>query len=70
MWILNLVLRLAWFFICCRGEKAFCSLTCRAMEIMIDEELEKSNTNPPCENSEKPKLGGELLFEAGILTAS
>jgi len=40
------------------------------MEIMIDEELEKSNTNPPCENSEKPKLGGELLFEAGILTAS
>ncbi|KAL9313346.1 hypothetical protein ACSQ67_018798 [Phaseolus vulgaris] len=51
------------------GEKAFCSLTCRAMEIMIDEELEKSNTNPPCENSEKPKLG-ELLFEADILTAS
>jgi len=39
------------------------------MEIMIDEELEKSNTNPPCENSEKPKLG-ELLFEADILTAS
>nr|KYP57200.1 hypothetical protein KK1_003458 [Cajanus cajan] len=51
------------------GEKAFCSLTCRAMEIMIDEELEKSNANPPCENSPKPKLG-ELLFETGILTAT
>ncbi|KAG2400224.1 hypothetical protein LR48_Vigan04g211700 [Vigna angularis] len=51
------------------GEKAFCSLTCRAMEIMIDEELEKSNTDPPCENSAKPKLG-ELLFETGILTGS
>lgn len=51
------------------GEKAFCSLTCRAMEIMIDEELEKSNTNPPCESSPKPKLG-ELLFETGILTAT
>ncbi|TKY74662.1 hypothetical protein E2542_SST03425 [Spatholobus suberectus] len=51
------------------GEKAFCSLTCRAMEIMIDEELEKSNTNPPCENTPKPKLG-ELLFETGILSAT
>ncbi|KAL2346820.1 hypothetical protein Fmac_000820 [Flemingia macrophylla] len=49
------------------GEKAFCSLTCRAMEIMVDEELEKSNTTPPCENSPKPKLG-EQLFETGILT--
>ncbi|KAJ7958699.1 DUF581 domain-containing protein [Quillaja saponaria] len=25
-----------------RGEKSFCSLTCRALEIMVDEELEKS----------------------------
>ncbi|KAG5048476.1 hypothetical protein JHK85_009579 [Glycine max] len=27
------------------------------MEIMIDEELEKSTSNPPCENSPNPKLG-------------
>ncbi|XP_062097077.1 FCS-Like Zinc finger 10-like [Humulus lupulus] len=26
-----------------RGEKAFCSLDCRSLEILIDEELEKSN---------------------------
>lgn len=50
-----------------RGEKAFCSLTCRAIEIMIDEELEKSNS--PCENSAKPKLG-EQIFEAGIPTTT
>ncbi|XP_061346207.1 FCS-Like Zinc finger 10-like [Gastrolobium bilobum] len=49
------------------GEKAFCSLTCRAMEIMIDEELEESN--PPSENSPKPKIG-EQLFETGIITAT
>ncbi|GAU47840.1 hypothetical protein TSUD_306510 [Trifolium subterraneum] len=46
-----------------RGEKAFCSLTCREMEIMIDEELEESN--PPSENSPKPKLG-EQIFETGL----
>jgi len=39
------------------------------MEMMIDEELEKSNTDPPCENSAKPKLG-ELLFETSIVTGS
>ncbi|KAF7817200.1 FCS-Like Zinc finger 10-like [Senna tora] len=47
-----------------RGEKAFCSLTCRALEIMIDEELEKSD---PSENSPEPEIGEEL-FETGILT--
>lgn len=30
-------------FFFCRGEKAFCSLSCRSLEILIDEELEKSN---------------------------
>ncbi|XP_027354528.1 FCS-Like Zinc finger 10-like [Abrus precatorius] len=49
------------------GEKAFCSLTCRAMEIMIDEELEEST--PSSENYPKPKFG-EQLFETGILTAT
>ncbi|CAJ1972147.1 unnamed protein product [Sphenostylis stenocarpa] len=34
-----------------RGEKAFCSLGCRAIEIMMDEELEKSDSSP--ENSPK-----------------
>ncbi|XP_004501266.1 FCS-Like Zinc finger 10 [Cicer arietinum] len=51
-----------------RGEKAFCSLTCRAMEIMIDEEREKSNTHCD-ENSPKPKLG-EQIFETGIPTTT
>ncbi|XP_014503683.1 uncharacterized protein LOC106764004 [Vigna radiata var. radiata] len=32
-----------------RGEKAFCSLSCREVEIMLDEELEKSDSSP--ENS-------------------
>ncbi|KAE9603734.1 putative Zf-FLZ domain-containing protein [Lupinus albus] len=50
-----------------RGEKSFCSLTCRAMEIMIDEELEKSNT--PSENSPQPELG-EQIFETGIITTT
>ncbi|OIW15053.1 hypothetical protein TanjilG_13980 [Lupinus angustifolius] len=49
-----------------RGEKSFCSLTCRAMEIMIDEELEKSDT---LENSPEPELG-EKFFEIGILIAT
>ncbi|KAI5393914.1 hypothetical protein KIW84_060858 [Lathyrus oleraceus] len=50
-----------------RGEKAFCSLTCRAFEIMIDEELEKSNA-PPSENSIEYESGGEV-FGSGIFTA-
>ncbi|KAH1252922.1 Protein MARD1 [Glycine soja] len=45
------------------GEKAFCSFTCRAMEIMIDEELEKSTSNPPCENSPNPKLDRTLMLQ-------
>ncbi|CAL0327236.1 unnamed protein product [Lupinus luteus] len=49
-----------------RGEKSFCSLTCRAMEIMIDEELEKSNN---LENSPELELG-EQIFEIGILTVT
>ncbi|XP_027330222.1 FCS-Like Zinc finger 10-like [Abrus precatorius] len=39
-----------------RGEKAFCSLTCRALEILNDEELEKSD--PSSENSLKWDFGG------------
>lgn len=51
--------------ITCRGEKSFCSLTCRALEIMIDEELEKSIA--PFENSLELESGGEL-FGSGIFT--
>ncbi|KAI4337387.1 hypothetical protein L6164_015811 [Bauhinia variegata] len=50
-----------------RGEKAFCSLTCRALEIMIDEELEESN--PSSENSIKPG-NGEKVFETGFFTST
>ncbi|KAF7830215.1 FCS-Like Zinc finger 10-like [Senna tora] len=38
-----------------RGEKSFCSLSCRALEIMIDEELEKESN--PSENSPKRENG-------------
>ncbi|TKY58201.1 hypothetical protein E2542_SST15257 [Spatholobus suberectus] len=50
-----------------RGEKAFCSLSCRAIEIMIDEEVEKSNSSS--ENSPKWEFGGGR-FETGIPTAT
>ncbi|ESW33273.1 hypothetical protein PHAVU_001G056900 [Phaseolus vulgaris] len=39
-----------------RGEKAFCSLSCRAIEIMIDEELEKSDSDSSPENSPKMRI--------------
>lgn len=52
-----------------RGEKAFCSLTCRAMEIMIDEELEEEESNPSSDNSPKLEFG-EQLFETGIIIAT
>ncbi|CAI9759660.1 unnamed protein product [Fraxinus pennsylvanica] len=35
-----------------RGEKAFCSWSCRSQEILLDEEMEKTNNIPP-ENSHK-----------------
>ncbi|CAL0333041.1 unnamed protein product [Lupinus luteus] len=50
-----------------RGEKAFCSLACRAFEIMINEEMEESG--PDSENSSKWE-SGEELFETGIPTAT
>ncbi|BBG95424.1 Protein of unknown function D [Prunus dulcis] len=45
------------------GEKAFCSLSCRSEEILIDEELEKCND----QSSEKPLESDEELFETGII---
>ncbi|KAK7260835.1 hypothetical protein RIF29_27133 [Crotalaria pallida] len=50
-----------------KGEKAFCSLACRALEIMIDEKLEKSNS--VSENSSKWE-SDEELFETGMLTTT
>lgn len=53
-----------------RGEKAFCSLSCRSLEILIDEEFEKSNDK----NSEHPlnsdDYDGEALFETGLIAAA
>lgn len=49
-----------------KGEKAFCSLSCRSVEILNDEELEKCND----ESSEKPLEsddGKELFFETGLI---
>ncbi|XP_002516598.3 FCS-Like Zinc finger 10 [Ricinus communis] len=52
-----------------RGEKAFCSLSCRSEEIMIDEEMEKT-TNKTCDEPEPPKCdNGEELYENGIFDA-
>lgn len=62
----TLILRLA-SLTSCRGEKSFCSLGCRAFEIMIDEELEKSNEPP--ENSIELE-SGEEHFGSGIFTAA
>ncbi|CAK7353422.1 unnamed protein product [Dovyalis caffra] len=50
-----------------RGEKAFCSLSCRSEEIMIDEEMENS-TNKSSEDL-PTSSNGEGLFEAGIMDA-
>ncbi|KAK4274378.1 hypothetical protein QN277_017606 [Acacia crassicarpa] len=47
-----------------RGEESFCSLTCRDLEIMVDELLQKSS------DSEKPQEQEEIrdeLFETGVL---
>ncbi|KAJ6330097.1 hypothetical protein OIU76_008850 [Salix suchowensis] len=50
-----------------RGEKAFCSLSCRSEEIMIDEELENTSTK----SSECAPMSseGDGLFAAGIVDA-
>lgn len=56
----------------CRGERAFCSLSCRSLEILIDEELEKSNDKDP----ESPLYSNDddnddkELFEAGLKAAT
>ncbi|GMN39765.1 hypothetical protein TIFTF001_008991 [Ficus carica] len=55
-----------------RGEKAFCSLSCRSLEILIDEKLEKSNDKDP----ESPLYPNDddnddkELFEAGLKAAT
>ncbi|KAI9071322.1 hypothetical protein K1719_046701 [Acacia pycnantha] len=52
-----------------RGEKAFCNLSCRALEIMIDEELEKKS-NPSSGNSSPKPENSEELLGTGIFTAT
>ncbi|QHN97836.1 hypothetical protein S83_064130 [Arachis hypogaea] len=52
-----------------RGERAFCSLTCRALEIMNDEELEEESDNTPSKNPPNQEHG-EKLFETGIITSN
>ncbi|KAF2304504.1 hypothetical protein GH714_032823 [Hevea brasiliensis] len=47
-----------------RGEKAFCSLSCRAEEIMIDEEMEKAIKKSSDDSHRSDN--GEELFENGI----
>lgn len=44
----------------CRGEKAFCSLSCRSQVILMDEELEKSNDRDS-ENSPMSDDGKETF---------
>lgn len=50
-----------------RGEKAFCSLSCRSEEIMIDEEME--NTTHKSSECVPMSGEGEGLFETGIIDA-
>ncbi|KAL1346795.1 hypothetical protein HN51_020341 [Arachis hypogaea] len=53
-----------------RGERAFCSLTCRALEIMNDEELEEESDNTPSSRNSPNQEHGEKLFETGIITSN
>lgn len=59
-----------------RGEKAFCSLSCRSLEILMDEELEKSNDkdpeNPPNSHDvdHDDDDDGKELFETGLIAAT
>ncbi|KDP34236.1 hypothetical protein JCGZ_07807 [Jatropha curcas] len=50
-----------------RGEKAFCSLSCRSEEIMNDEEMEKAINK--CSDESPIFDNGEELFENGIFDA-
>ncbi|XP_028802338.1 FCS-Like Zinc finger 11-like [Neltuma alba] len=50
-----------------RGDEAFCSLTCRDLEIMIDEKLQKSS---PSEKSQEQEISKEELFETRIFTTT
>ncbi|KAL2544834.1 hypothetical protein Fot_14067 [Forsythia ovata] len=47
-----------------RGEKAFCSWSCRSQEILIDEEVEQTSNNSS-ENSVKPNSSDES-FESSL----
>ncbi|XP_050366504.1 FCS-Like Zinc finger 11 [Argentina anserina] len=49
-----------------RGEKAFCSLSCRSVEILNDEELEMCNGDS-AENPLESDDGKELFFETGLI---
>ncbi|RAL52941.1 unnamed protein product [Cuscuta campestris] len=49
-----------------RGEKSFCSSSCRSVEILIDEEKEKTNN---CDDSEKINERGEQLHEGSLFFA-
>ncbi|KAL5558303.1 hypothetical protein UlMin_034514 [Ulmus minor] len=55
-----------------RGEKAFCSLDCRSLEILNDEKLEKSNEksseNPL--NPDDDDDNGKELFETGFIATT
>ncbi|KAK9273709.1 hypothetical protein L1049_018519 [Liquidambar formosana] len=51
-----------------RGEKAFCSLSCRAAEILIDEEMENTTINDSSENF--PKNHGDELPQTGMFIAT
>ena len=49
------------WFMCCRGEKAFCSSDCRSEQIQIEEEKEKSITETLKESDEHEN--GDHIFE-------
>ncbi|KAL3498353.1 hypothetical protein ACH5RR_041085 [Cinchona calisaya] len=52
-----------------RGEKAFCSWTCRLQEILIDEEMEKSNSNDASDNYAKPNTSMDFS-ETGLFIST
>nr|XP_043640312.1 FCS-Like Zinc finger 10-like [Erigeron canadensis]XP_043640313.1 FCS-Like Zinc finger 10-like [Erigeron canadensis] len=51
-----------------RGEKAFCSWICRSEEILVEEEMEKNNSEASSSSQTEPD-GGEELFETSMFIA-
>lgn len=60
VYVIDLAGRWRWVFFFCRGEKAFCSSSCRSQEIM-DEEMEEQPTTASSGSSPQSTCSAEAL---------